>query len=162
MIKGKINTFGFWLYPIMIVFYFGLFIFMLLINESQKDFIISSIFCFFWIAISFPIFWKNKLITIDTSNSKIIFTQVITRQNEIYNFNEIEGYVDVIKKPSRGKSFRVLYLMQNKKIIKKISAFTFSNLDELESGLKPIKYFGRINDSYSLRFKTLFRKDITV
>jgi hypothetical protein len=65
----------------------------------------------------------------------------------LYGFAEIDGYMGKIKKPARGRPYRVLNLIQNGKTIEKISGFIYSNIDQIENGLKDLKYIDGINIS---------------
>jgi len=51
-------------------------------------------------------------------------------------------------------------LVKNEKFVQKISSFIYSNIDEIEIGLKDLKYLGRKEDTYIQRYKILFGRKV--
>jgi hypothetical protein len=82
-----------------------------------------------------------KIILIDVADKTIAFKNYFTRQSKIYQINYFDGYLDTLKKSPKG-DFRILYLVKNNKPTHKISGRTYSNIDEIETGLKELKYYG--------------------
>ena len=79
-----------------------------------------------------------KIIFIDLANKTIAFKYYFTRQIKIYQIDYFEGYIDTLKKSPKG-DFRILYLVKNNKLSHKISGRIYSNIDEIETGLKELK-----------------------
>lgn len=82
-----------------------------------------------------------RRITIDGDTRTITFRNLVTRKEELYSFDELEGFVEVFISTKGGK-VKVLYLIKNRKFHKKLSGSIYSNLDELQRALAPIKYLG--------------------
>jgi hypothetical protein len=161
MIKSKINAYRFWITPILIILILGMLIFTLICDHVEKDRIVVSIWaCVFLFLTVTQLFDTYKLIIIDKTDKKISIKHYITRQVKIYNFTDIDGYVDMIEKPARGRPFRVIYLVQNEKFVQKISGFIYSNIEEMEAGLDTIKYLGRKKYSYFKNIRILFGRKV--
>lgn len=93
-------------------------------------------------------------IKIDQNKKTIFFKNVITQQKKLYNFNDFDYYLDTLAYNSKtGESYKVIYLIQNKKAEKIITGFYYSNIDELQEALCPIKYFG-----FQTKYSILARK----
>ena len=104
--------------------------------------------------------WRDgKFITIDTFSKTITFSNFFTRRKKTYEFKSFDGFIDMYQR-SNGGSYRVVYLVKDKKYIEKISSFIYSNLDELQDGLTPIEYLGRQDYNISKSIKVLFHKEI--
>jgi hypothetical protein len=154
MIRSKIKTIGFWMTPIMITFVIGIFIPSFFNEPTKKDKIIFSIWAVVMLSLMIPQLWSSsKLLIINTIDKTISFTHFFTRQKTVYNFTDIDGYVDIIIEPARGRPFRVLYLVTDEKFIQKISSFIYSNIDEIEQGLKATKYLGKQDFSFLKQFR---------
>jgi len=82
-----------------------------------------------------------KMIFIILADKTIAFKNYFTRQTTTYQFHDFEGYIDTVKKSPKG-DFRILYLVKNNKLTHKISGRIYSNIEEIETGLKELKYFG--------------------
>lgn len=159
MIYSKTNTFNYWLSPLVILLFIGIGAFVILQKHqlSKQDVIVISIFEFIFLFQHGILFWINsKSITINTIEKTIAFSHLFVKNKSVYNFIDIEGYIDVIQKPLRGRPFRELYLVKHDKNIQKISSSIYSNFNELENGLKGIKYLGMRKQSYFEKFKVLF------
>jgi hypothetical protein len=144
MIKSKINTFGYWITPTMIVFISGIITLTFIYGANEKEKIITLIVGILFLILSFSqLIMTSKSIVIDTTNKTIGISHLILRQTKLYGFKEIDGYRDKIIKPARGRPFRVLYLVQNGKIIEEMSGFIYSNIDQIENGLNDLKYIGK-------------------
>lgn len=100
-----------------------------------------------------------KTICIDPLSQTIKITNYFTRFSRVYSFADFDGYVDSLVKSPKG-DFRVLYLVQDKRLTTKIAGRVFRNIDEMENGLKSLKYLGFQKYSLALSFKIFFRKSI--
>lgn len=149
MIRSTTKTMGFWMTPIMIILVIGLFIPSFLNDPIKKDKLIISIWALIMLSLMIPQLWSNsKLFIFNTIDKTITFTHFLTRQKPVYNFTDIDGYVDLIAQPARGRPFSVLYLVKDEKLIEKISSFIYSTIDEIEQGLKATKYLGKQEFSF--------------
>ncbi len=141
MIKSKTNTFGFWITPITMTFFLTFFIFIFFkyaLSERDKVFIAG--FSVFFLTLSVLQLWVTfKLVTIDTLQKTITFVQGLTGRKTVYNFNDLDGYISLLKNPARGKPFSVIYLIKEGKRVQEISGYIYSNVDELEEGLSTLK-----------------------
>jgi hypothetical protein len=141
MIKSKTKTIGFWMTPVMTVFFVGLSILTLKLPEKER--LIPQILVLVFLTLSISQLWvSTKLITINTVEQTITFTNFFLQRKLVLDFKDLDGYVDFIEKPARGRPFRVIYLVRNESYVHKISSFIYSNLDEMEAGLKGIQYLG--------------------
>jgi hypothetical protein len=117
-------------------------------NASSKEQIIISIVGIIFLILSFSqLIVTSKSIEINTINKTIKIRHLIFRYTKLYGFAEIDGYMNKIEKPARGRPFRALYLIQNGKSIEKISGFIYSNIDQIENGLKDLKFINEIKAS---------------
>ena len=100
-----------------------------------------------------------RRVTIDGEAQTILFRNLVSRKEELYSFAEWEGFVEVFVSTKGGK-VKVLYLIRAGKFHKKLSGSIYSNLDELQRALAPIKYLGveKLNATKSV--KILFGKPI--
>jgi hypothetical protein len=96
-----------------------------------------------------------KLIIVDTTEKSITFTNFLTRKKATYNFNDLDGFVDLYQ-PAKGGSYKVLYLVQNEKFVEKISTFIYSNFTEIENNIKELEYLGQRDYSYLKSIKIMF------
>jgi hypothetical protein len=159
MIKSKIKTLGFWITPMFMVFFIGIFIFIFFSDPLEKDRGICSGVIITLLSLNIFQLWVTlKSIKINTIDRTIIFSHLFTGRITTYNFSDIDGYVDVIEQPAQGRPFRILYLVKEERFVQKISGFIYSNLNEIEDGLKATKYLGRKEYSYRKDLKALFGK----
>lgn len=164
MIKSNLNTYGFWVSPIFLVSINCFFIFVFLYNsQNNEDLKVLSIFIIVSLLLTLPqIISTSKLYVIDSIEKTIVVTHLITRKSYKYNFNEIDGYIDIIERQARGNPYRVIYLVQNGVIIERISAFIYSNIDEMENEFKNLEYLGRRKFSYFKNYKYSVGKKLPI
>ena len=100
--------------------------------------------------------WRDaNVILIDSFTKTITFQNLFTRKSRLYDFNYFDGFIDM-NQSSKSGTYRVVYLVKEKKYIEKISSFYYSNLDDLQNGLTPIKYLGFKRYSIFKSIKILF------
>ncbi len=129
-------------------------------KPSGKEYIVLSLALLFSFVFLCAQFWRDvKKITIDTVTRTISFKNLLTKKEEIYSFADFDGFIDMYQQSRQG-SFRVIYLIQDKKYRKKISSFYYANLDELQAALHPIKYKGRKPFSFWKSLKTLLGQEV--
>ena len=111
-------------------------------NLTQPQAILFFIFYPILIFLAFVQVKINcKIIFIDLTCGTISFKNYFTRQRTIYQMDYFDGYLDTLKNSPKG-DFRILYLVKNNKPTHKISGRTYSNINEIETGLKVLKYYG--------------------
>ena len=104
--------------------------------------------------------WRDaKIILIDTFTKTITFTNLFTRQQTVSSFEDFDGFIDTFQL-ARGGTYRVIYLVKDRKFVRKISSFYYSNLDELQNSFVDIKYLGRQNFNIIKSFKILFNMPV--
>jgi len=162
MTNSKTFTFGFWLCVLLTLFSIGLGLSPFFQDSTEREKNIVPFIGLFFLLISGSQLWRDaKRISINPYEKTITFIHLFTRKVTIYNFENLEGYVDLYQ-PSKGGSYRVLYLVKGNKYIEKISTFIYSNVDEMESEIKEIKYLGLQQFSYIKSIKILFRQDVFI
>ena len=107
------------------------------------------------ISIYGKILYDANLITIDTAEQTIKFINLFTRHHLFYKFSDLDGKL-VWYEPVKGGYAKNLYFIQNKKAVKKISGFIYSNQKELEEALADIKDLGNIKYSFLKSWKVFF------
>ncbi len=104
--------------------------------------------------------WRDaKFITVDTLSKSITFSNFFTRKKIIYSFDGLEGFIDMYQR-SRNTSYRVIYLIKDRRYIEKISSFYYSNLEDIQEALAPTKYLGRQKFNILKSIQILFNRKI--
>lgn len=104
--------------------------------------------------------WRDaNIILVDTFANTITFQNLFTRKSRMYDFNYFDGFIDMNQR-SRSGTYKVVYLVKEKRYIEKISSFYYSNLDDLQSALAPIKYLGFKRYSIFKSIKVLFGRQV--
>jgi uncharacterized protein YpmB len=99
-------------------------------------------------------------IEIDNDEKTIFFQNIITRQTRLYNFTDFDSYLDTYPVTGKGGSYKVLYLLKDKKAKKIITGFYYENIDELQEAISSIKYLGFQKNFSSIARKALFNRPI--
>jgi len=97
--------------------------------------------------------FNSTVITINTPEKKITFKNVFA-QARIYNFNELQGYIETEYVSRVG---RVIYLIKDNKQIERISENYYSNFENLKLGLSSLNYMGKRTFNIYTYLKVLFR-----
>jgi hypothetical protein len=172
MIKSKFWTLGFWLMAILTIFflfllvsaisqyYFDKTLFKISMTTAREAHVQMTLFVLAFLLFGSVFVYGANAIYIDTLNKSIKFKNIITRKTRIYSFANLDGYVDTIQKDGRMNSYKVSYLVKNKKFVAKISTFFCSNYDELINGLKGLTYLGFQDFGINDNFKVLFGKEV--
>lgn len=149
-VKGRFKTFGFWLSIASVIGGLIALCYWLFIGLGDTpiagQFFFGLVF-FLLLSVYGKLLFDANLITVDTTNKTVAFKNVLTRQTSTYYFSDFDGKL-VWYEPIKGGHVRNFYLIQNKKAIKKISGFIYSNQKELEDALADIKDLGTTNYSY--------------
>lgn len=133
IIKGKFKTFGFWFSISAVIG--GLAI---LIGISIKGFgsapVAAQVFLltvvFMLISLYGKLLYDANSIKINTEAKTISFKNLFTGVKTVYNFSDFDGKL-VCYKPIKGGWAKFIYLVKNKKVVKKINDFIYSNEKEL-------------------------------
>ncbi len=154
-IRGQFRTFGFWLSVISVVG--GIILFYYLVRTEFYNMAIPGVlFILLALIILFGTFgrllYDANLVLIDTDNQTITFTNQLTRKKATYKFSDFDGRL-ICFEPIKGGYARNLYLIRDKKAVKKITDFMYSNHRELEESLHQIADLGTIKYSYMKSWK---------
>jgi hypothetical protein len=172
MIKSKFWTFGFCLIALMAIFFLFLLvsaisqyyldttIFKISMQTPREAYVQMTLFILAFILFSSVFIYGANAIHIDTLNKTIKFKNIITRRTRLYSFSSLDGFVDTVQRDGRMSSYKVSYLVKDKKFIARISRFFCSNYDELRNGLSDLTYLGYQDFGMIDSFKVLFGKDI--
>lgn len=103
--------------------------------------------------------YDTNLITINTEENTIKFKNIITQVVKIYHMEDFDGRF-FTNQPIKGGWVRNFYLTKDKKVVKKISNFIYSNQKEIEESFNQVKDLGSIKYSLFKSLKILFRYPI--
>lgn len=158
IIKGQFKTFGFWLSLISVVGGLSTLIYCLVYGLGETPVagqIALYVSLIFLISIYGKLLYDANLITIDAADQTITFKNLFTRHYSSYKFSDFDGKL-VWYEPIKGGYAKNFYFIQNKKAVKKISGFIYSNQEELEETLADIKDFGTTKYTYLKSWKVFF------
>ncbi len=101
------------------------------------------------------------IITININQKTIAFTNFFTKKTKIYSFNDFDGYVQTVVFNSKTQvEHKAFYLLKGKKVNRKILGSYYSNMKELQEGLKSLNYFGFERFGIVKSMKILFKQPI--
>jgi len=106
--------------------------------------------------------WRQYAFNIEIDNNEktIFFQNIITRQARLYNFTDFDSYLDTHPVTTKTGSYKVLYLLKDKKAEKIITGFYYKNIDELQDAISSIKYLGFQKNFSPIARKALFNRPI--
>jgi hypothetical protein len=119
-------------------------IFFIIVFSFMLVFMLNS-----WIHYAFKI-------KIDEEEKTIAFENIITRQTSLYNFADFDGFIDTYPVTGKGGSYKVLYLIKDKKAEKIITGFYYENIDEMQAAISSIKYLGFRKDFSKVMRRAVF------
>lgn len=159
MIKSKKNTLFFWITSGVMIIAIWLLLSGLRTAGSDRQplLILSSILL---VPNLLQLWMASRKIMLNAAEGTITFTHLFTRKRVFYHLTDFDGYVDMIEDRPRGGPFRVLYLVRDGKFIQRIPSSIYSNIDEIEGGLKPTKYIGQQEFSWLKRVKILLGRRV--
>jgi len=102
---------------------------------------------------------KFIIISIDNENKTIQFKNPITRYTKEYDLDYYDGYLDSFTTTS-NTNYKVLFLIKNKKSIKRIEGYYYKNIDEMQTALSSLNYFGLQKNIGRLNRRILLNKTI--
>ena len=131
-------------------------------GEIHRDVIISLVIisCFLlYISV-----WLKKnatIITIDIEKNTIAFENFFTKNIKTYLFSDFDGYLETVEKNSKTHTqYKVLYLVKDKITNRKIPGSLYSNIEELQEGLKSLNYLGFQSFGIVKQLKILFKQPV--
>ncbi|NNV56087.1 hypothetical protein [Limnovirga soli] len=158
IIRGQFKTFGFRFSLIAVIGGLISLIYFILFGVGNTP-IAAQFFLYFVLILLLSIYGKllydANLISINTKDKTVTFVNIFTRNSSKYNYSDFDGKL-VWYEPIRGGYVRNFYFIQNKKAVKKISGFIYSNQNDLEEELIDIKDFGTTKYSYLKSWKVFF------
>ena len=90
----------------------------------------------------------------------IVFKNLFTRRTKVYTFQEFEGYITTKLWHRQFNENKTLCLIKQGRVVKKIDNFIYSNIDELQEGLKDMPYLGFKRMGIANSWKVLFDQPI--
>lgn len=155
VLKSKFGGFGFWFSLTMFSGGLGILIYLLTCGLRNTP-LAGQVFLFTaligLIVVYGKLLFDANLIAIDTTKKVITFINIFTRRRTLYTFSDFDGKVNW-NEPIKGGYVRRYYLIQNRKAVKKITSFIYSNQKELEEALIEIKDLGTAKYSYLKSWK---------
>jgi len=131
-------------------------------GEIHRNVIISLVIIFGFIL--FASLWLKTsatIITINTDQNTITFTNFFTKNKKTYSFSNFDGYIQTIDFNSKTHTqYKVLCLLKDKVIIRKISGSFYSNIEELKQGLKSLNDLGFEKFGIAKKMKILFKQPV--
>lgn len=76
---------------------------------------------------------------IDLINKTIWFKHLLLRKEEAFNFNDFDGYVEYSTMRNKGGCYTYILLIKDKRAIKIILDYYYSNFDEIKVALSEMK-----------------------
>ena len=125
--------------------------------------VLISLVIIFGCILYFSIWLKTVAtrIEINTDGRTITFTNYFTQHSKTYSFYDFDGYIQTVDVNSKTRAeYKVLCLLKDKVITRKISASYYSNIEELEKGLKPINYLGFETFGMGKKLKILCKQPV--
>lgn len=168
MIKSQHRTFGFW-FPALLGAFFG-FLIVSAISQYQfghtiikmelrndKEYYIQIGLALFGMLLMSALLSLNvKNISINNDNKIISFQNIFTRTVTNYNFTDFDGYIDTFIRHGRGgSSYKVIGLVQGKKVVRRIDSFYYSNFDQLREALSKCNYLGEVRFGFWDKLKMI-------
>jgi len=129
------------LYSIISVYYFDGHIIKKGTLTTNQTLIPIGIFILQFIIIAKVLLTNAMKIAIDKNEKKIIFTHIWFNFAKTYSLKDFDSYVETEEWSKQG-TFKAIYLIANKKLIRKIRGFYYSNMDELKDALFDLSNLG--------------------
>jgi hypothetical protein len=131
--------------------------------ENQRSFnaqvIIDLIAC-----LIFGVFLSSRASSIEINSDSVIktisFKNLFTRRIKIYPFQDFDGYITTKLWHKQGYENKTLCLIKDGRVVRKIDNFLYSNVDELQEGLKDMQYLGFKSMGIVNSWKVLFNQRI--
>ena len=171
MIKSRHNTFGCWLVFLVSIFFFSFLVLGTLAHYSfinltffiklddKSFYVMVIVFCFFLIIFLLIISAHVKNVAIDISSKKISFQNIISRRTKTYSFADFDGFVDTFLN-HQAAQYKTIGFVKDKKVVRYLDSFWFSNYSDLREALSSSKYLGTYNFGTWKRIKLLLRMQI--
>lgn len=132
-------------------------------GNNRKEIITTILSC---ISVLYFFIWlKNvaRIVIINTVKNTIVFRNFFTKKIKTYSFTDFNGYFETLVINSKThEEFKAFYLVKDKKVSKKIIGSYYSNIDEIQAGLRPLAYFGFKKFGIVEKLKILFKQLIII
>ncbi len=131
-------------------------------GEIHRDVIITLVILFgFLLFASLWLKTSATIIAINTDQNTITFTSYFTKNTKTYSFNDFDGYIQTVDFNSKTRTqYKILCLLQDKVIIRKISGSFYSNIEELQEGLKLLNDLGFEKFGIAKKLKIFFKQPV--
>ena len=117
-------------------------------------------YCTFLLAVIIYIAVKKfVVVTVDNENKTIQFKNVITRYTKEYDFNYFDGYLDSFTTTS-SNNYKVIFFVKNKRKFKRIDGYYYKNIDEIQTALSSMNYFGFQKNLFKINKRIILNKEI--
>jgi hypothetical protein len=105
-------------------------------KAAQLDLVVKLISILIYLALIVAlILWRRaNRIVIDKDSRTMGFRKFLSQEPCSLSFNELSGFVTTIQRNKAGKA-KVIYLMKNGRRVRKLSGFSYANMDELEQAI---------------------------
>jgi hypothetical protein len=100
-----------------------------------------------------------KNVIIDTSGKTISFQNIISRKIKTYSFADFDGFIDTFLN-HRAAQYKTIGFIKDKKVIRYLDSFWFSNYSELRVAISSLDYLGTFNFGTWKRLKLLLRLQV--
>ncbi len=131
-------------------------------SEIPTDVIISQVIIFGFLL--FASLWLKtvaSIITINTDQNAITFTNYFTKHTKTYSLNVFDGYIQTIGfSKNNARQFKILCLVKDKIIIRKISGAFYINIEELQEALNSLNNFGFEKFGIVKELKIFFKQPV--
>jgi hypothetical protein len=174
MIKSRHNTLGFWLFAGGIMFfsflavcaitqyYFNLTIVKVDVHSHRA--FNAQLIAFLIACLIFGTFLSFRASSIEINSQGILktiaFKNLFTRKTKVFPFQQFDGYITTKLWHRQFNENKTLCLIKQGRIVKKIDNFIYSNIDELQEGLKHMPYLGFKEMGIVNSWKVLFDQPI--
>lgn len=131
-------------------------------GEIHRDVIVSLIIIPGFIL--FASLWLKKsatIIAVNTDQNTITFTNFFAKNVKTYFLSNFDGYIHTIDINSKTRTqYKVLFLLKDKIIVRKISGAFYSNIEELQEGLKSLNNLGFEKFGITKKLKMFFKQPV--
>jgi hypothetical protein len=168
MIRSRHRTFGFWLFFLatglfgclllsaLSQYYLGKTIIKMQIR-SEFEFFIQAGLGLAGVILFLGILLQNvNNITIDVCSHRIRFQNILTGRVRKYKFTDFDGYIDTfIEHDQMGIKYETIRFIKNKRVVRRIDSYFYSNYDELRAALIDCTYLGEFRFGLWKRLKMI-------
>ncbi len=159
---------GFWIGLISFILFAGVTIYYVVdqfyytagTTNHTKAIIITLFICSFLVYMGLWLKRSATTITIDPVQKTIGFTNIFIKKTEVSLLGDLDGYIETVVTSGSHTEYKAYYILKDKKVNRKILGYYYSNMDELQEGLKPLAYLGFQKLGLEKRLNILFNRPI--